>query len=393
MYFPAEDSTSDILGKQPPETVSLPTMDSERIASLEQSLSELQARDVTTQQKLDTLITHITAITSQKSTPSQQPKPDTVSDARLVPSTRGPPPALPSEFDGDRTHGMAFLRSCQTYIRLCPDNFSNDQTKIVWTLSYMKAGRAAKWAARVFRWEEENPESYRFVDWEDFRHGFKEEFCPAHTDMAAINRLESITYFQNKRSVDEYLDEFLDLISEAGYTDNKTVVVKFRRGLDPRIQDAIATMTSGRPSDEIPSHWYSAARTLDQNRATNEAFRASYRVPNSNPISVQTRQPVPGISRFPVNAHFRPSPGNPVPMDVDAARKKATATISCYRCGKLGHKAPDCNLRFDVRTCTVDELQSFLEDRLAALDVIPAEDDATVEEDKPKVQDFADSNE
>jgi len=30
---------------------------------------------------------------------------------------------------------------------------------------------------------------------------------------------------------------------------------------------------------------------------------------------------------------------------------------------------------------------------LAALDVIPAEDDATVEEDKPKVQDFADSNE
>jgi len=168
-------------------------MDSERIASLEQSLSELQARDVTTQQKLDTLITHITAITSQKSTPSQQPKPDTVSNARLVPSTRGPPPALPSEFDGDRTHGMAFLRSCQTYIRLCPDNFSNDQTKIVWTLSYMKAGRAAKWAARVFRWEEENPESYRFVDWEDFRHEFKEEFCPAHTDMAAINRLESIT--------------------------------------------------------------------------------------------------------------------------------------------------------------------------------------------------------
>ena len=79
-------------------------------------------------------------------------------------------------------------------------------------------------------------------------------------------------------------------------------------------------------------------------------------------------------------------------MDIDAAQKKATATISCYRCGKLGHKAPDCNLHFDIRTCTVDELQSFLEDRLAELDVVPAEDDATVEDDKPKVQDFADSN-
>jgi hypothetical protein len=32
----------------------------------------------------------------------------------------------------------------------------------------METGRAEKWAARVFYWEEENPESYRFVDWEDF---------------------------------------------------------------------------------------------------------------------------------------------------------------------------------------------------------------------------------
>src|SRR6202789_1442450 len=153
---------------------------------------------------------------------------------------------------------MAFLRSCQTYIRLCPNNFSDQQTMIVLVLSYMKSGRAAKWAARVFRWEEENSELYRFCDWEHFRREFKEEFCPAHTDIAAINRLESVAYFQNKRSINEYLDEFMDLVTEAGYTDNKTIVVKFRRGLDPHIQDAIATMTSGRPSDEIPSLWYNA---------------------------------------------------------------------------------------------------------------------------------------
>ena len=57
----------------------------------------------------------------------------------------------------------------------------------------------------------------------------------------------------------------MDLVTEAGYTANKTIVVKFRWGLDPCIQDAIATMTSGRPSNEIPSLWYNAARTLDQN--------------------------------------------------------------------------------------------------------------------------------
>ena len=59
----------------------------------------------------------------------------------------GPPPALPLEFDGDRTRGMAFFYSCQMYIWLCPDLFSDDQAKITWALSYMKVGRAAKWVA------------------------------------------------------------------------------------------------------------------------------------------------------------------------------------------------------------------------------------------------------
>ena len=62
----------------------------------------------------------------------------------------------------------------------------------------------------------------------------------------------------------------------------------------------------------------------------------------------------------------------------------------------IAAEKPDIKSRtvicFDVRTCTVDELQSFLEDKLAKLDIVAAEDDA-VEEDKPKEQDFADSNE
>jgi len=44
------------------------------------------------------------------------------------------------------------------------------QAKIVWAMSYMKAGQAAKWSAHVFGWEEqpENVGYHKFVDWEDF---------------------------------------------------------------------------------------------------------------------------------------------------------------------------------------------------------------------------------
>src|SRR5271168_1007320 len=145
---------------------------------------------------------------------------------------------------------------------LCSDSFPDDQTKIMWALSYMKTGRVALWAARIFCWEEDNPGSIKFASWDKFREEFRTEFCPVHVDQAAINRLESVAYFQSKTTVDDYFDEFLDLISEAGYTDPKTIVVKFRRGLEPRIQDAIATMTSGRPSDMIPSEWYKAAKSI-----------------------------------------------------------------------------------------------------------------------------------
>ena len=64
--------------------------------------------------------------------------------------------------------------------------------------------------------------------------------------------------------------------TEAGYTDPKTTVVKFRKGLDPQIQNTIATMAYGCPSDSSLENWYEAARTVDQNRAANEAFKTAY---------------------------------------------------------------------------------------------------------------------
>ena len=54
--------------------------------------------------------------------------------------THGLKLAIPLEFDRDRTKGMAFLNSCQVYISLCPNSFMDEQAKIVWAMSYMKAG-------------------------------------------------------------------------------------------------------------------------------------------------------------------------------------------------------------------------------------------------------------
>ena len=148
----------------------------------------------------------------------------------------------------------------------------------------MKSGRPAKWAAWIFKWEEDNSGYSRFLDWDKFQTEFRKDFCLAHSDVAALNKLESTTYYQKSRSLHDYLDEFLDLVMEAGYTDPKMTVVKFQKGLDPQTQNVVATMAYGRPSDSSPSNWYKAAKNVDQNHAANKAFKSSFRTPILPPI-------------------------------------------------------------------------------------------------------------
>jgi len=109
----------------------LHSMEGEQLATLEQALAELQAKEANTQHKLDILISHIPQ--SKNPIPSTQIPP-------VTPKAHGLKPALPLEFDRDRTKGMAFLNSCQVYICLCLNSFTDEQAKIVWAMSYIKAG-------------------------------------------------------------------------------------------------------------------------------------------------------------------------------------------------------------------------------------------------------------
>src|SRR3981189_3698554 len=85
-------------------------------------------------------------------------------------------------------------------------------------------------------------------------------------------RLESEHYFQGRRTVDMYVDEFSNLIDLSGYSDPLAIVIKFRRGLNASTQDQIAESGTDRPADNDPDGWYKAARRFDLNRLANEAF-------------------------------------------------------------------------------------------------------------------------
>ena len=104
-------------------------MDDKRIVHLEQTVAALLAKGVEDDRKLNQVIAIITRLSQNVNQNVNQNVP---TEHGYHARKRTVRPALPSEFNGDRTKGMSFLNSCQTYIRLCPDEFRDEQTKVVW---------------------------------------------------------------------------------------------------------------------------------------------------------------------------------------------------------------------------------------------------------------------
>jgi len=132
----------------------------------------------------------------------------------------------------------------------------------------------------VFR-QEADTGVFPIQTWGDFKQQFRLHFFPVNVEADAINALEGIFYHQENWTVDDYLGSFQALVSDAGYTDPQTLVVKFQQGLRLGIQNQIATMPYEWPADTDPDAWYRAAQRIDQVCLVNEAFQSvSYSVPS-----------------------------------------------------------------------------------------------------------------
>ena len=253
--------------------------------------------------------------------------------------------------------------SARTYIHLCPEVFANQEQQIVWTMSYMKSGRAQRWAEReLMRLTPTGATG--FDGWADFEEVFHREFLPANARATAVNKLEGTQYFQGTRPLDDYLDEFRELISNAKYDSSPaTVVIKFRRGLDCRIVMVIAGLSKDRPSEEDEEGWYELAADLEQNHLSDEAFYTSPRTVTL--ITATTTCGVINLPRPTPATFVCPPPPSAIPVPTESKRKSDT----CRRCGETGHWASECKLKYDIRYMSAEEIQSATEDHMAQLDI------------------------
>jgi len=91
---------------------------------------------------------------------------------------------------------------------------------------FFKGGRATKWSENIFH-QEADTGVFPIQTWGEFEQQFRLHFFPVNVKVDAINTLEGTSYYQGNQTVDDYLDSFQALVSNAGYIDPQTLVVKF----------------------------------------------------------------------------------------------------------------------------------------------------------------------
>ncbi|KAF5378067.1 hypothetical protein D9615_007647 [Tricholomella constricta] len=193
------------------------------------------------------------------------------------PSPTSPPPrsgshirpSPPPTYDGARSGGRAFWNACQLYFSLTTGQFTDDHARISWVLSFMQHGRAADFVGRVFQC---GSVKRAFPTWDDFVSNFEKEFFLFDEVADAALILESTAYFQNGRTIDEYIDSFKALWVKADYPDGRHLVLKFRRGMDPKLSKRLGSITTGRPNNSKIEDWLAIARSQDFIMRTEEDF-------------------------------------------------------------------------------------------------------------------------
>jgi len=390
--------------------MSLPSDTPQGIANalgyLQHHLQELTERQHVSENNINSTLVALTTQLQQLTQLVANPPPLAVPNTPPLPVPSppvSPPPALPvrwtrpklscpPDFNGERHNGRAFLNSCSLYIRLAPEQFHDEQERILWALTFFKGDCAAKWSENIFR-QEADTGVFPIQIWGDFEQQFQLHFFPTNAEVDTINALEGTSYHQGNQTVDDYLDSFQALVFDVGYADPQTLVVKFQQGLRLGIQNYIATMPYRRPADTDPDAWYRAARRIDQACLTNEAFQSvSCSAPSASLKTVSARPPPLSAARLPLAPSPpvipKPLPTAPsmgVPMDVDAARKtRSLPPRGCYRCGDANHVVQDCPHCMDVCQLTTEQREELIEDLLALKDAVLMEESCPPEE-----EDFA----
>ncbi|MBW0489228.1 hypothetical protein O181_028943 [Austropuccinia psidii MF-1] len=143
-------------------------------------------------------------------------------------------------FDGTQAHKFrGFIQSCQFIFHNDPANFFSDKKKVLYSNSFL-TGRAGKWIEPYFSDISNEDPSYILNNWQLFEIQLFTLFCDPNEVMKAEPELDNLRMKEGGH-VSLYISAFRGLMSRAGDWGERAYIYVYRRGLESRLLDQLAS--------------------------------------------------------------------------------------------------------------------------------------------------------
>lgn len=264
--------------------------------------------------------------------------------------------ALPEPFKGSKDRARYFLRDVLMYYATLqqhnPARQFTDEEKILTALGLCQ-DKAAQWASELKNdFLGPQPRPARVSDWNIFRQEFERRFADPDEPATLRKRIQEI---RQTKSVAEFLDEWKDLITRKGYTDDDAVKDLFLERIKERVLREM--ISRGMPNDL--EGVYDLARRIDHSQfmaiSSAKKKEGQDQTQTQATNTTQRRNATPAAT-IGANAAVKAEPVNRIRGKISLEEKnRRRANGLCLYCAQAGHFAANCPQR---TVNNVDESQA-----------------------------------